>query len=130
MRCPACQAEIPDDASQCPVCSTVLGASANRRKPRRRAEGLADAEALRSAAYDLQVKRVVLLCLVAIVPGLGLLLGPVTALLITLLILRARKDPAFTALRGARVTLVVALVVTACNWVGLWLMVRSWAGDY
>ena len=48
--------------------------------------------------------------------------------LVLLIMLRGWNDPAFTAWRGARIVFVVSLLVTACNWVGLWLIYRSWGG--
>ena len=128
MRCSACQAEIPDDSSQCPICEGIQSKAPSPRRPRRRSESDIEEDLARAAAYNHQVKRVVLLALLAILPGLGLILGPVVIVLISLVLRRGKGDSMFTAARGARVTLVVAILTTAFNWIGLGLIVLSLLG--
>src|SRR4051794_27312975 len=87
MRCSACQAEIPDDSSQCPVCEGIQSRAVPR-KARKRSESDVDADLARAAAYNHEVKRIVLLTLVAIIPGFGLVLAPVVMVLVSLVIRR------------------------------------------
>ena len=128
MRCSACQAEIPDDSTQCPICEGIQSKAPTPRKARRRSVGATEVDLERTAAYNRQVKRIVLLTLVAIIPGFGLVLGPIVVVLIALVLRRGKGDPTFTAARGARVTLVIAAVTTACNWIGLGLIALSLLG--
>jgi hypothetical protein len=128
MRCSACQLEIPDDSTQCPSCGGIQSQAPAPRKARRRSEADVEADLARTAAYNRQVKRLVLLTLVAIIPGLGLVLAPAVLVLISLLLLRGKGDPLFTAGRGARVTLIIAALTMACNWVGLYLIVTALLG--
>ena len=128
MRCSACQAEIPDDSSQCPICEGIQSKAPSPRRARKRSDSDIEEDLARAAAYNHQVKRVVLLTLVAIVPGLGLVLAPVVIVLISLVLRRGKGDPMFTAARGARITLVVAILTTACNWIGLGLIALSLLG--
>ena len=128
MRCSACQAEIPDESAQCPVCGGIQSQATAPRKARRRSESVVEADLARAAAYNHRVKRIVLLTLVAIIPGLGLVLAPVVIVLISLVLRRGKGDPMFTAARGARITLVVAILTTACNWIGLGLIAMSLLG--
>ena len=125
MRCSACQAEIPDDSTQCPNCEGIQSKAPTSRKTRRRSVTVTDADLARTADYNRQVKRIVLVTLVAIIPGLGLVLGPVVMILIALVLRRGKGDAAFTAARGARVTLIIAAITTACNWIGLGLIALS-----
>jgi hypothetical protein len=128
MRCSACQAEIPDDSSQCPICEGIQSKPAAPRKPRKRSEEDVEADLARAAAYNLRVKRIVLVCLVSILPGFGLVLAPVVIVLISLVLWRGRGDRMFTAAKGARVTLYIAILTTACNWIGLGLIALWYLG--
>ena len=128
MRCSACQAEIPDDSTQCPICEGIQSKAPTSRKARRRSESATEEDLARTADYNRQVKRIVLVTLVAIIPGFGLVLGPVVVVLIALVLHRGKGDPSFTAAKGARVTLVIAALTTACNWIGLGLIALSFLG--
>ena len=128
MRCSACQAEIPDESSQCPVCEGIQSKPAAPRKARRRSEEDVEDDLARAAAYNDRVRRIVLVSLVSIIPGFGLFLAPVVIVLISLVLRRGRGDRMFTAAKGARVTLYIAIVTTACNWVGLGLIALWYLG--
>ena len=128
MRCSACQAEIPDDSSQCPICEGIQSQATPSRRVRRRSESAVEEDLARAAAYNHRVKRIVLLSLVSIIPGLGLVLAPVVIVLISLVLRQGRGDPMFTAARGAWVTLAIAIFTTACNWIGLGLIAMSFLG--
>ena len=128
MRCSACQAEIPDESSQCPVCEGIQSQAPTPRKARRRSESDIEADLARAASYNHQVKRVVLVSIVSIIPGLGLVLAPIVIVLISLVLRRGRGDRMFTAAKGARVTLYIAILTMACNWIGLGLIVLWYLG--
>ncbi len=128
MRCSACQAEIPDDSAQCPVCEGIQSKATAPRKARRRSDSDVEADLARATAYNHQVKRIVLWSLVSILPGFGLVLAPVVIVLISLVLRRGKGDRMFTAAAGAWGTLVIAILTTACNWVGLVLIALWYLG--
>jgi hypothetical protein len=66
-----------------------------------------------------------LVAVAGLVPGLGLVLGPVAALL-GLLARRRRFDPAFAAHGPAKAGLALGILLTLTNWGGLVLMVAGW----
>jgi hypothetical protein len=128
MRCSACQAEIPDESAQCPICGGIQSQAPTPRKARRRSESDVEADLARASAYNHRVKRIGLLTLLAIIPGFGLVLAPIVVVLISLVLRSGKGDPMFTAARGARVTLVIAIITGACNWIGLGLIAMSLLG--
>jgi hypothetical protein len=66
-----------------------------------------------------------LVAVAALVPGLGLVLGPV-AVILGLLAYRRRREPAFTAHGAARAAIGLGFLLTFTNWGGLVLMVVGW----
>ena len=121
MRCPACNTYYPPTATTCSGCQAAL--PENPRKARRRSEAPPEiANDPRVGEYDEQVRRLFRLWSWSLIPVVGLVIGPVSAVLAWTLIRRARLDPAFTALRGARMTMVLGVVTAMTNWVGLGLM--------
>jgi hypothetical protein len=68
------------------------------------------------------------LCVFGLIPGLGLLLGPIAVLLGIRAWARGRSDPAFTLQAAARAAIVLGLLLSLTNWVGLTLMILGWRG--
>lgn len=60
-----------------------------------------------------------------LVPGLGLGLGPVAALWGATAWLRARNNPEFTAHGPAAVAVLLGVLNTLMNWMGLMLMIQG-----
>jgi hypothetical protein len=60
-----------------------------------------------------------------LVPGLGLLLGPLAVVLGVVAERRGKADPTFAAQAHARAAVLLGLALTLTNWVGLALMVAS-----
>lgn len=128
MRCTTCQTDNPDGLTACTACSAPLRTSV--RKSRRRSETQAAApDNPRVQAYNRQVQHLYLLSVIALVPFLGVLLGPVAVALTWRLLRRGQGDPDFTAARGARWVRNLALATTATNWIGTALVVLSFYLD-
>ncbi len=62
------------------------------------------------------------LCVLGLVPGLGLVLGPVGVVWGGLALARGRKNPAFTAVGPARAAVFLGAALALTNWFGLALM--------
>jgi hypothetical protein len=123
MRCPACEVQNPGDATQCTACGKSLV-----RRPRRRgfaddSDAPANPDAERCNAAALFAYRV---CLFALFPGLGLVLGPASMLLGSLARVRGKRMPGFTGVGLTTATLLLGAVITATQWVGVTLMVVGW----
>src|SRR3712207_4997919 len=98
MRCPACNTYNPPTATTCAGCQAAL--TENPRKARRRSETPQDvADNPQVRVYDEQVRKLFRLWSWSLVPVVGMVIGPLSAVLSWRLIRRARTDPAFTALR-------------------------------
>lgn len=122
MRCPACNTENVDAALQCSSCGGSLP-----RKPRRR--GLAAETdtpfAPRTEACNRAALRAYHVCLVGLIPGVGLLLGPVAMVLGLVARRRGLKEPGFTAAGPARAAVLLGGVITLTNWIGLVMMIAG-----
>jgi hypothetical protein len=125
MRCPRCNAENAAETSRCGACGAALG-PARRKGARRRGPAEetdtscpADAEGANRAA--LRAYRIALL---GLVPGLGLLLGPLAVVLGTVA-RRGRSDPDCTARSHAAASVVLGALTAITNWLGVALMVRG-----
>src|SRR6516225_1378821 len=98
MRCPACNAEGPDGATTCAACGAAL-TPPGRRKPRRRGSG--DEPDSPFSPYvegpNRPTLRAYRLSVYGLVPGVGLILGPLALVLALRARRRAQADPAFTA---------------------------------
>jgi hypothetical protein len=67
------------------------------------------------------------LCVIGLLPGLGLVLGPI-ALLLVGITWRRQSDPAFRATAPMKAALFLGVLITVTNWAGLSLMVLGWPG--
>jgi hypothetical protein len=119
MRCPSCEAENDDGAGRCSACGAALG-----RRPRRRQ--LPEPESPFSPNVppaDRGAARAYRTACLGLVPGLGLVLGPVAAAQGGLARARGKGDPEFTAQGLATAAIVLGLLIGLTNWLGLYLMV-------
>jgi hypothetical protein len=124
MRCPACDAQNPNDATRCSGCGKALPARARRRSADE-PDAPRDPEAERRNAAALRAYRI---CLYGLVPGLGLVLGPVGLVLGVVARVRGAKVPEFTAGSAAMAAVLLGALITATQWVGATLMVVGWRG--
>src|SRR4051794_34753531 len=120
MQCPSCGAENPAEAKRCAAC----GERTNR-KPRRR-DPIDDADspfggrpgerpptALRAYRYGVY----------ALIPFVGLVLGPVAIVLALLAWREGRRDPAARSSGYVVIALLLGSVALLCNGIGVALMV-------
>jgi hypothetical protein len=124
MRCPACQAENDPSASKC-ACGAALASPRRSSGARRRRNSPEEADAPFSVSAQGPNRRSVhayRVCLVALVPFVGLLLGPVAFVLGLIAYRRDRADPGFGALAHVRAAILGGAAVTLLQWLGLALM--------
>jgi hypothetical protein len=123
MNCPACHVENPSEAVVCSACGRPLqNRPARRSASRRRTNDAAEAAAVDSnnpAAW-----RAYRVSLWSIVPGLGLLLGPVAAALAYRAVCGAGDD--YSARNRARAALVFGIGSTLTQWLGILLIYFCW----
>jgi hypothetical protein len=77
---------------------------------------------------NLPAVRAYRLCCLALIPGLGLLLGPWALVVSWLAQKRCMSDPEFTAQGFLRVSYLLATLITLTNWGGLALMIYGLRG--
>ena len=122
MNCPACHAENTSEAVVCSAC----GRSLNNRPTRRSASRRRNNDAAEAAAVDSNnpaAWRAYRVSLWSIVPGLGLLLGPVAAALGYRAVRDAGED--YSARNRARAALVFGISSTLTQWLGVMLIYCS-----
>jgi hypothetical protein len=112
--CPACGAETEQGVSRCPSCG---------RRRRRGSSVLTETPfSTVTTEHNRPALRAYRLSVVSVLPGVGLVAGPLAVILGLRARLRGRRDPLFTA-RGPAVAAVILGALTAVtNWVGFTLM--------
>ena len=132
MHCPACKTENDAGRAVCVKCQTALSveptappASPARRRPRRRGidQEVNTPFSPYAEGYNRDVQCAYRLCLIGLIPFLGLILGPLSAFLASRVRRKAKNDPGFTADGPARAAVVLGVLTGVTNWVGLGLMV-------
>jgi hypothetical protein len=131
MQCPVCQTENEATRTTCVQCQTALARSsatptAKRRSRRGAEKQSAVAKSPQATAYNRDVQRVYRLCLVGVIPFVGLILGPLAALIAARIRRRSMGDPAFTLHAPIRFVFILGLLTGITNWVGLALMIFGW----
>ena len=120
MLCPACNAENPNTISRCTSCGGTL-----KSKPRRR--GLAAETdtpfAPRTEACNRAALRAYHICLLGLIPGVGLLCGPAAMVLGLIARHRGTKEPGFTADSPALAAILLGCAIALTNWLGFVMMV-------
>jgi hypothetical protein len=122
MNCPACQAENDTEAATCGTCGRALRANGDRsarRSSSRRRNGEA-AEAAVTDSNNPAAWRAYRVSLWSLIPGLGLLLGPVA----TLLAWRAVRDAGndLSASNRAKAAILFGASSTLTQWLGITLI--------
>jgi hypothetical protein len=126
MRCPSCHAETPEGPA-CASCGRPLPPP--RRKPGRKRgvdEVLETPFSEHVEPANRPAMRAFRVAVYALVPGAGLVLGPLAVVLGALAGWRGKSDPAFSAPIPARAAVVLGALVTLTNWAGLLLMIVGW----
>jgi hypothetical protein len=121
MLCPTCQTDNPPTATSCSSCQAAL----TPRRPRRRNGEANEHDSPRTEEYNRQIRGIFHVCLVSMIPFLGLLLGPIGAIRAWLLLRQARDDPAFEARRATYVTILFGVITGVSNWLGLTFIVAG-----
>ena len=122
MRCVNCNTDNPREATKCAGC----GAAFSRRAKRRGVALESDTPFAgsvegpnRSAIWGYRV------AVLGLIPGLGLLLGPVAIAWACVALLRGRHDPEFTARGPALASILLGVLNSLTNWLGLMMMIRG-----
>ena len=121
MDCPVCHTENSSQADTCVRCGRSLK-SARRAEARRR-----EAEAREAAAFDSlnpSAWRAYRVALWSIVPGLGLVLGPV-AVVLGCLAVRGTGDD-LSASNRSKAAILFGVLTTLTQWLGITLMIYGW----
>jgi hypothetical protein len=124
MRCKTCNAENGATAKRCAACGKRLGS------PRR---GLAE-ESVTPFSPEAEARgrlalRAYRLSVFGLIPFVGLILGPVAAVLGAVAHHRGKSDPAFKAKGPALAAIILGFLITVTNWVGVTLMLVGWFGS-
>jgi hypothetical protein len=122
MRCSGCQKEHKEGETRCTSCGADLkpARSSNRGRSRRK-----DPMAPLSPETEARVRAVwsaFRLSVYGLVPGLGLILGPLAFIKGSLARSRCLRDPEFTLWGPLFASICFGAVVTLCNWIGFTLM--------
>jgi hypothetical protein len=120
MRCPSCNAENERDSGPCIGCGTPLP-----RRSRRVRTAPDDYSTPFSGPFEpanLPALRAYWVALLAMVPLVGLLLGPTALLLWARARRKCRRDPQFTAHAPLLASFLLGVAVTVTNWLGVMLM--------
>jgi hypothetical protein len=120
MKCPSCQAENPDDAAECASCKGPL----KRRPRRRRAEADEPPPTPEGEAFFRRARWVYFWALWSMVPLVGVVLGPLSALL-AWWVGRERR-PEWPGGPTLAVSLCLGLLSGVTQVVGVWLIAANW----
>ena len=126
MRCPSCSAENPREATRCPACGAALV-----KKPRRKGSqpDVGSPFERPTDPANWPATRAYWLAIAGLVPGLGLLCGPVAVVLGKLARPAGRSDGEQVAYNLATAAIYLGAAVSITNWLGLALMLAGWTGS-
>ncbi len=102
------------------------------RKPRRRVVSEESDTPFSSQSVDARGRsavRAYLVSLYALIPVVGLLLGPLALVMGLLAWLRGRRDPAFKGKSLCKAAVLLGSLLTVTQWAGLALMISGLRGD-
>ncbi len=118
MPCPACGTEIERDSPRCSACGILIS-----RKRRRGVAAQSDTPFSPAATvHNLSALRAYRISVLSILPGVGLVAGPLGFALGIRACRRARHDPYFTARGPVVAAIVLGGLAAVANWVGFALM--------
>jgi hypothetical protein len=126
MRCPACDTENVSETPRCSSCGSPLRPARRRRGRRRHAaeETVAPSPAL-AAANHRAALRAYRVSVLGLIPGLGLLLGPLAVVLGAAVRRRVHSDPDLGVQNLATASVVLGALATLTNWLGLALLIQG-----
>ena len=127
MRCSSCNVENAKEASRCVSCGVAL-----TKKSKRRGGGQVEMPSPFSWPVDplsWPCTRAYWAAMAGLIPGVGLVLGPVAVVLGFIGWRHVKAEPACTVSGQATAAVVFGTLETLTNWVGLWLMVLGWPGS-
>jgi hypothetical protein len=129
MNCPTCHLENVSEAVTCPNCGRPLHTSKDRpvRRSASRRRNSRNGDAAEAAVdnNNPEAWRAYRLSLWAVVPGLGLLLGPVATVLGCRALRTVGDD--FSAHNRAKAAIFFGVVCTLTQWLGIALIYSSWS---
>jgi hypothetical protein len=122
MDCPACQTANAEDAVICAACGRALKSSRRRSEARRRAMEVREAAAVDTnnpAAW-----RAYRVALWSLMPGLGLVLGPIAIVLGWRAVRQAGDD--LSARYRSIAAVLFGVLITLTQWIGVTLLIYNW----
>ncbi len=122
MRCPACQAENKEGEAVCQACGNQLGSRPRGKAVRNRRRDPQGPVPAATEARHRAARTAWRVGVLGLVPGLGLILGPLAMILGALAHFRARKDSEFTLWGPVYASIVFGAIDTVFNWGGFALM--------
>ena len=115
--CPACGAANEPGAHRCAACGILI----SRKRRRGAAENSDTPFSPAATVHNRPALRAYHLAVVSIVPGVGLLVGPL-AFVLGLSARRSLRDPQFTATGPLFASVILSGLTALSNWVGFVLM--------
>src|SRR5262249_37555390 len=120
---PGCSADNKEGAKTCAACGAELKPSRPGRLGRNRGRsGPNGPLTLLTQANHRAASRAYGIALAAMIPGLGLILGPLAVILGLIARRRALNDPDFHLKGPLCASLIFGAATTACNWIGFGMM--------
>jgi hypothetical protein len=125
MRCSVCNTENPDDSASCHRCGTTP-TPGTRRKSGRRRSAVEEVDSPFSPYIDPSNRaaaRAWCLCMYGLIPGLGLVFGPLAVVFGAVAHRRGKADPGFTGGHFATAAIILGGLLSVTTWLGLALIV-------
>ncbi len=123
MQCRVCQKETQEGASSCPNCGTPLNSKPPNRPARNRRRDPQAPVSPETEARHRFARTAYRVAILGLIPGLGLILGPIAVVLGIVARRRALKDPEFTLWGPVFGAIIGGSIIALCNGVGVTLMV-------
>ncbi len=125
MRCASCHAENPREAVKCAGCGAALSRRVKRRGVAEESDSPFGGPVEAPNRLAIWTYRVAVL---GLIPGLGLAVGPAVIVGGLAALWRGRREAEFTARGPATAAILLGVVISLTNWIGLWLMIHGLGG--
>jgi hypothetical protein len=122
MHCSSCQADNKDADTRCVSCGGELKPAKSSTRSRGRRKDPQGPLSPETEADNRAALRAYRVSIYSLIPGLGLVLGPMAAILGAVARLRCVRNPDFTLWGPLLASIIIGAVVTLCNAVGFTLM--------
>src|SRR4051812_15999759 len=116
MHCSACQAKNKDGETLCHSCGASLSSHRSGKPARNRRRDPQGPVSPETEARHRAARKAFLVSVAGLVPGLGLVLGPVAVILGSLVRRQALQDPQFNLWGPAYAAITFGAAITVCNW--------------